>query len=193
MDAVRKRSQPRDIATREAFENAIAAVAATGGSTNAVLHLLAMAREAGVPLTIDDFQTDQRAHAAARRPEAGRQVSWRSMSTRPAAWPVIAQAPGGRRLRGWDAMTVTGRTFAEEAADAKETPGQEVIRAAGQADQDDRRPGDSAGQPGAGRLRDQGRRDRAQGSSAARRASSTAKKTPWRRSPAARSKPATWW
>ena len=49
--------KPRDIVTRAAFENAIAAVAATGGSTNAVLHLLAMAREAGVPLEIDDFQT----------------------------------------------------------------------------------------------------------------------------------------
>ncbi len=49
------RSEPRDILTRQAFENAIASVAATGGSTNAVLHLLAMAREAGVPLDIDDF------------------------------------------------------------------------------------------------------------------------------------------
>ncbi len=49
--------RPRDIVTRKAFENAIASVAATGGSTNAVLHLLAMAREAGVPLAIDDFQT----------------------------------------------------------------------------------------------------------------------------------------
>ena len=47
---------PRDILTRAAFENAIAGVAATGGSTNAVLHLLAIAREAGVPLEIDDFQ-----------------------------------------------------------------------------------------------------------------------------------------
>src|ERR1700756_118779 len=57
MDAVRHARQPRAIATRAAFENAIAGVAATGGSTNAVLHLLAMAREAGVPLSIDDFQT----------------------------------------------------------------------------------------------------------------------------------------
>ena len=57
MDAVQAERRPRDIATRKAFENAIASVAATGGSTNAVLHLLAMAREAGVDLTIDDFQT----------------------------------------------------------------------------------------------------------------------------------------
>ena len=72
---------------------------------------------------------------------------------------------GGREALGdggyahKDAMTVTGRTFAEEAAEAKETPGQEVIRAAGQADQEDRRPGDPEGQPRARRLRDQGGRD----------------------------------
>ncbi|MBL8221372.1 MAG: dihydroxy-acid dehydratase, partial [Bryobacterales bacterium] len=56
MQAIQKDLKPRDICTRAAFENAIASVAASGGSTNAVLHLLAMAREAGVPLQIDDFQ-----------------------------------------------------------------------------------------------------------------------------------------
>src|SRR3954470_8297925 len=56
MDAVRRNIRPRDICTRRAFDNAIAGVAATAGSTNAVLHLLAMAREAEVPLTIDDFE-----------------------------------------------------------------------------------------------------------------------------------------
>src|SRR5215468_1341600 len=55
LDMVKNDRKPRDIATRKAFENAIAGVAATGGSTNAVLHLLAMAREAGVPLSIEDF------------------------------------------------------------------------------------------------------------------------------------------
>src|SRR3989475_4329441 len=57
MDLLRRGVTPRDILTRRAFENAIAGVAASGGSTNAVLHLLAMAREAGIPLTIDDFDT----------------------------------------------------------------------------------------------------------------------------------------
>ncbi|MGD0001071.1 MAG: dihydroxy-acid dehydratase, partial [Bryobacteraceae bacterium] len=57
LDAVRNERRPLDICTRQAFENAIASVAATGGSTNAVLHLLAMANEAGVALTIDDFNT----------------------------------------------------------------------------------------------------------------------------------------
>src|SRR5262249_61330445 len=56
MEAVRRNIRPRDICTRRAFENAIAAVAGTAGSTNAVLHLLAMAREAEVPLSIDDFE-----------------------------------------------------------------------------------------------------------------------------------------
>ena len=56
MNLLRQGVSPRDILTRAAFENAIAGVAATGGSTNAVLHLLAIAREAGVPLHIDDFQ-----------------------------------------------------------------------------------------------------------------------------------------
>src|ERR1700741_863438 len=57
MNVLRSGLKPRDILTREAFENAIASVAASGGSTNAVLHLLAIAREAGVSLEIDDFQT----------------------------------------------------------------------------------------------------------------------------------------
>ena len=63
MDLVRDDMRPSQILTREAFENAIAAVAATGGSTNGVLHLLAIAREAGIPLELDDFDTI----AAARR------------------------------------------------------------------------------------------------------------------------------
>src|SRR5882672_4062860 len=100
MDAVRAGRKARDIATRQAFENAIASVAATGGSTNAVLHLLAMAREAGVDLTLDDFQN----------------ISART--------PLLAD---GGFVDG-SAVTVTGRTFAQEAAEAKETPGQEVIR-----------------------------------------------------------------
>src|SRR5216684_911335 len=60
MDLLRRGTTPRDILTRQAFENAIAGVAASGGSTNAVLHLLAMAREVGVPLTIDDFDAISR-------------------------------------------------------------------------------------------------------------------------------------
>ncbi len=126
MDAVKAERRPRSIATRQAFENAIAAVAATGGSTNAVLHLLALAHEAGVPLSIDDFQS-----ISARTPlfvdlkPAGKFVA--ADVDKAGGWAVVAQrlAEGGYAHR--DAITVTGRTFGEEAADAKETPGQPVI------------------------------------------------------------------
>jgi dihydroxy-acid dehydratase len=127
VDAVRADRKPRDIATRKAFENAIASVAATGGSTNAVLHLLAMAREAGVELSIDDFQT-----ISARTPllvdlkPAGRFVA--VDVDKAGGMAVIAQRLADGGYADGSALTVTGRTFAEEAADAKETPGQEVIR-----------------------------------------------------------------
>ncbi len=65
MDAVRRDIKPRDIVTRKALENAIASVAATGGSTNAVLHLLAIAHEAGVELYHRRFPDRQRTYAAA--------------------------------------------------------------------------------------------------------------------------------
>jgi dihydroxy-acid dehydratase len=127
MDAVRADRRPRSIATRAAFENAIASVAATGGSTNAVLHLLAMAHEAGVALTMDDFQT-----ISARTPlmldlkPAGRFVAYDVDQA--GGWAVVAKRLSDGGFAHRDAITVTGRTFAEEAADSKETPGQEVIR-----------------------------------------------------------------
>jgi dihydroxy-acid dehydratase len=127
VEAVLANRRPRDIATRRAFENAIASVAATGGSTNAVLHLLAMAREAGVELSIDDFQT-----ISARTPllvdlkPAGRFVA--IDVDKAGGMAVIAQRLADGGYADGSQMTVTGRTFAEEAADAKETPGQEVIR-----------------------------------------------------------------
>jgi dihydroxy-acid dehydratase len=126
MNAVRKNIKPLDIVTRTAFDNAIASVAATGGSTNAVLHLLAMAREAGVELDIDDFQ-----HISERTPllvnlkPAGRFVA---VDVHYAGGiGVIAQRLVEGGYADGKAMTITGRTLGEEAADAKETPGQEVI------------------------------------------------------------------
>jgi dihydroxy-acid dehydratase len=127
MDAVKADRKPRDIATRKAFLNAIASVAATGGSTNSVLHLLAMAREAGVELSLDDFQT-----VSARTPllvdlkPAGRFVA--VDVDKAGGLPVVAKRLVDGGYVDGSAVTVTGRTFAEEAADAKETPGQEVIR-----------------------------------------------------------------
>jgi dihydroxy-acid dehydratase len=127
LDAVRKDRKPRDIATRKAFENAIAGVAATGGSTNAVLHLLAMAREAEVPLEIDDFQTiSSRTPLLADLKPAGRFVA--VDVDKAGGIPVIARRLAEGGYADGSALTVTGRTFAEEAAQAKETPGQEVIR-----------------------------------------------------------------
>jgi dihydroxy-acid dehydratase len=127
MDLVRNGTRPCDLLTRAAFDNAIAAVASTGGSTNGVLHLLAMAREAGVPLTIDDFNpiSEQTPLLADLKP-GGRYVA------------ADVHAAGGNRVLARNlvdagfldgsAQTVSGRTIAEEAALAQETPGQEVIR-----------------------------------------------------------------
>ncbi|MBV9507027.1 MAG: dihydroxy-acid dehydratase, partial [Acidobacteriia bacterium] len=126
LDAVRADRRPRSICTRAAFDNAIAGVAATGGSTNAVLHLLAMAREAELPLTIDDFDA-----TCARTPVfVDLKPGGRFMAVdvdRAGGIGVIANRLAEGKFVDGSALTVTGRTFAEEAADAKETPGQEVI------------------------------------------------------------------
>src|SRR5438270_7743262 len=127
MDLLRRGVTPRDILTRQAFENAIAGVAASGGSTNSVLHLLAMAREAGVPLTIDDFDAvSKRTPLIADLKPAGRYVA------------VDVHRAGGIQLIAKNLveggfvderqMTASGRTIGEEARRAKETPGQDVVR-----------------------------------------------------------------
>jgi dihydroxy-acid dehydratase len=126
LNLLQRGTRPREILTRAAFENAIAAVAATGGSTNAVLHLLAIAREAGVDLQIDDFQTvsEQTPLLADLKP-SGRFVA--ADMHRAGGIRLLAQ----RLLRGKHlhagATTVTGRTIADEAEGAVETPDQEVI------------------------------------------------------------------
>src|SRR6185503_17850020 len=110
MDAVKADRRPRSIATRQAFENAIASVAATGGSTNSVLHLLAMAHEAGVQLTIDDFQTiSARTPLLVNLKPAGQYVA--VDVDKAGGWGVVAQrlSDGGYAHR--EAITVTGRTF----------------------------------------------------------------------------------
>ena len=126
MDAVRANRKPSQIITRKSLENTIASVAASGGSTNAVLHLLAIAREMGIELNIDDFDA-----ISARTPYI--------CSLTPAGKYVASdyQAAGGSRLLAkrmidaghadGSALTVSGKTLAEEASTAKETPGQDVI------------------------------------------------------------------
>ncbi len=126
MDAVRANRRPSQIITRKSLENTIASVAASGGSTNAVLHLLAIARELGIELSIEDFDaiSDRTPYICDLTP-AGKYVA------------SDYQAAGGSRLlarRMIDAgfadgstLTISGKTLAEEAASAKETPGQDVI------------------------------------------------------------------
>ncbi|MFN7933723.1 MAG: dihydroxy-acid dehydratase [Bryobacteraceae bacterium] len=127
MNAIQKDLKPRDICTRAAFENAIASVAASGGSTNAVLHLLAMAREAGVPLQIEDFQTiSQKTPLLVDLKPAGKYVAV-DVDTA-GGIPVIAKRLLDGGFVDSSCLTVTGKTFGEEAGGAHETPGQDVIK-----------------------------------------------------------------
>jgi len=126
LNLLQREIRPRDILTRAAFENAIAAVAATGGSTNAVLHLLAIAREAGVELQIDDFQTvSERTPLLADLKPSGRFVA--TDMHRAGGVRLLAR----RLLRGKHlhpkTLTVTGLSLSAESESAIETPGQEVI------------------------------------------------------------------
>ena len=127
LDILERDLRPSAIITRDALENAIAGVAMTGGSTNAVLHLLAVANEAGVELAIDDF--DRIAWATpllADLKPFGRYVApdlWRAGGV-----PLVAARLREAGLLKPDAITVTGRTIGEEAAAAPETEGQPVVR-----------------------------------------------------------------
>ena len=126
MNILRKGIHPKDILTRAAFENAIAGVACTGGSTNSVLHLLAIAREMGVPLQIDDFQkVSERTPLLADLKPSGHYVAADVYTA--GGIPVIAKRLLDGKLVDGSTLTVTGKTFAEEANAAKETPGQQVI------------------------------------------------------------------
>jgi dihydroxy-acid dehydratase len=127
MELVRKGVTPRQIMTRKAFLNGIAGAMATGGSTNVVLHLLAVAREAGVKLAIEDFdRVSRKTPVLADLKPAGR-------FTAPDMYVAGGMALIGRRLLEAgllhpDEPTVTGRTIGELVRDARETPGQEVVR-----------------------------------------------------------------
>ncbi|HEY1500718.1 MAG TPA: dihydroxy-acid dehydratase [Acidobacteriaceae bacterium] len=128
MELVRKGQKPSQFITPRAIENAIASVAASGGSTNAVLHFLAIAHEAGIPLTVDDFdRISTKTPLLCDLKPGGKYVA------------VDYQAAGGSRLLAkrllsaglldGASLNVSGKTLAEEAAAAKETAGQEVIHA----------------------------------------------------------------
>jgi dihydroxy-acid dehydratase len=127
MRLLRQGVTPRQVITRDALENAIAGVAATGGSTNAVLHLLAIAHEAGVMLEIDDFE-----RVCARIPIlADLKPGGRFVATdlyRAGGTALVAKRLQEAQLLHADAITVSGKTLGEEAAGAVETPGQQVVR-----------------------------------------------------------------
>jgi len=126
MDVLQRGTKPRDILTRDAFENAIASVAASGGSTNAVLHLLAIAREANVDLEIDDFQTvSERTPLLADLKPSGRFVA-ADMHRAGGIGLLAKRLLQGKYLHA-SAKTVSGLTIGAEAEKAKETAGQEVI------------------------------------------------------------------
>ena len=126
LNLLQREIRPRDILTREALENAIAAVAATGGSTNAVLHLLAIAREAGVELQIDDFQTvSERTPLLADLKPSGRFVAT-DMHRAGGVRLLTRRLLRGKHLHPMT-LTVTGLSISAESERAMETPGQEVI------------------------------------------------------------------
>jgi len=126
MDVVRDDIRPSQILTRTAFENAIAAVAGTGGSTNGVLHLLAIAREAGVELELEDFDS-----IAARTPIVadlkpfGRYVAT-DLQAAGGVGLVVRELVGAGVMNG-DERGVDGRTLSEVATMTKERPGQDVV------------------------------------------------------------------
>ena len=127
MDLLRRDVTPSKIITKAAIENAIAGVAATGGSTNSVLHLLAIANEARIPLSIDDFdRISSRVPILADLKPGGRFVATDLFAAGGTA--LVAKRLLEAKLLHGESITVTGRTIAEEAALAKEAPKQEVVR-----------------------------------------------------------------
>ncbi|MFI5336771.1 MAG: dihydroxy-acid dehydratase [Opitutales bacterium] len=127
MELVRQDLRPSRIFTRAAFENAIASVAASGGSTNAVLHLLALAREANVPLTIQDFD-----HISTHTPtiatlKPGGLYTASEMHEAGGISLLLRRLLEGGHLQA-GCLTVTGRSLGDEVGSAAETPGQQVIR-----------------------------------------------------------------
>jgi dihydroxy-acid dehydratase len=127
MDVLRRGQRPRDVITKPALENAIAAVAMSGGSTNAVLHLLAVAQEMGVPLTIDEFDAiSERTPLLCDLQPGGRYAATDLYEAGgvPLVLKRLDEVGGLQR----EAVTATGRTIGEHADEAQETPGQDVVR-----------------------------------------------------------------
>ena len=183
MDVLARGQRPSDIITSESLENAIAAVATSGGSTNGVLHLLAVAREAGVELAIDDFdRISERTPLLCDLKPGGHYVAADLYE----AGGVAARRPAparGRAAARATPSTVTGRTIGEDAARGRGGRGPAGRAPARRPAQADRRAGDPARQPRARGLRGEARRPRAHAATRARRACSSARRTRWPPSP----------
>jgi dihydroxy-acid dehydratase len=120
---------PSKVITRDSLENAIACVCASGGSTNGVLHLIALGHELGIELTLDDFERISRGTPLfADLKPGGRFVATDLYAA--GGVPVILKRLDEAGILHGDAITVTGRTIGEEAGAATEAPGQEVVRPA---------------------------------------------------------------
>src|ERR1700760_3374933 len=127
MDVLKRGQRPSDIITREALENAIAAIACSGGATNGVLHLLAIAKEVGVDLSIDDFdRISERTPLLCDLKPSGRYVAPDLYEA--GGVPLVLKRLKEAGLLHADAQTVTGRTVGEHADAAQETDGQRVVR-----------------------------------------------------------------
>ncbi len=128
MELIRRDIKPLDIMTRDAFENAIAVVIALGGSTNAVLHLLAIAHECGVELSLNDFtRIGERVPVLADVKPSGRYLMSELIEIG-GIQPLMTRMLDKGLLHG-DCMTVTGRTLAENLADVSDYPdGQDIVR-----------------------------------------------------------------
>ena len=160
MDVLHRGLRPSDIITRDSLENAIAAIATSGGSTNGVLHLLAVAREAGIELDIDDFdRISSKTPLTCDLSPGGRYVATDLHAA--GGVPVVASRLKEAGLLHEDAITVTGKTIGQLADEAEETPGQDVVLPLDRPAEAHRRPRDPARQPRPRRLRGQARRPRA--------------------------------
>ena len=127
MDVLRRGQRPSDVISKPALENAIAAVATSGGSTNGVLHLLAVAREMGVPLALDEFEAiSERTPLLCDLQPGGQYVATELYEA--GGVPLVLARLDEAGILNSDAPTVTGRTIGEEAAEASETDGQQVVR-----------------------------------------------------------------
>jgi dihydroxy-acid dehydratase len=127
MDVLRRGLLPSEIVTKQGLENAIAAGATSGGSTNIVLHLLAVAREMGVALSIDEFDAISERTPLLCDLQPGGQYVATDLYEAGGVPLVLSRLQEAGILRS-DALTVTGRTIGEHASEARETPGQRVVR-----------------------------------------------------------------